>query len=277
MENKLSSRSTLKLYNNLSIPVLGLGVWQMRDGGETKKACLHALKTGYRHIDTAAFYGNEKNVGAAVRESGIPRDQIFVTTKLWNDDHGYDKAIRAFNESSRKLNIGPVDLYLIHWPEPGLRKDSWRALETLYDEGKCRAVGVSNYTVRHLEELLGHCRIKPMVNQVEFHPFLYQKKLLEFCRENKIILESYSPLTKGIRLNEPALKEVSAKYYKSAAQIMIRWVLQHGAVVLPKSSDPKRITENADVFDFSFTDDDMNRIDALNENWRCTWDPTNEP
>ena len=132
-------------------------------------------------------------------------------------------------------------------------------------------------TVRHLEELLGHCRIKPMVNQVEFHPFLYQQKLLEFCRENKIILESYSPLTKGIRLNEPSLKEISAKYNKSAAQIMIRWVLQHGAVVLPKSSDPKRITENADVFDFSITDDDMNAIDALTENWRCTWDPTNEP
>lgn len=257
--------------------MLGLGVWQMRDEGETKRACLHALKAGYRHIDTAAFYGNEKDVGAAVRESGIPREQIFVTTKLWNDDHGYDKAIRAFNESFKKLNIGPVDLYLIHWPEPGLRKDSWRALETLYDEGRCRAIGVSNYTVRHLNELLGHCRIKPMVNQVEFHPFLYQRKPLEFCRENKIILESYSPLTKGQRLNEPAITAIAKRYNKSNAQIMIRWVLQHGVVVLPKSSDPKRINENADVFDFSITDDDMNAIDALNEDWRCSWDPTNEP
>lgn len=275
MSQHLSLGSAVKLNNEVSIPMLGLGVWQMR-GEETKNACLYALKQGYRHIDTAAFYGNEKEVGSAVRESGIERDKIFVTTKLWNDDHGYERAIRAFNESYKKLNIGPVDLYLIHWPEPGLRKDSWRALETLYNEGKCRAIGVSNYTIRHLEELLGHCKIRPMANQVEFHPFLFQKGLLEFCVKNQIVLESYSPLTKGIRLNEPRLTAIAKRYNKSNAQIMIRWVLQHGVVVLPKSSSTQRIEENAAVFEFTISDDDMKAIDALNENWHCTWDPTNE-
>ncbi len=276
MNPELFSGSVRTLYNGITVPALGLGVWQMR-GAETKNACLHALKYGYRHIDTAAFYGNEKEVGAAVRESGLQRNAVFVTTKLWNDDQGYDRAIRAFNDSLKKLNIGAVDLYLIHWPEPGLRKDSWRALETLYEEGNCRAIGVSNYTIRHLEELFGYCKIPPMVNQVEFHPFLYQKELLDFCKKHQIVLESYSPLTKGIRLKEKRLTAIAERYGKSNAQIMIRWILQHGAVVLPKSSTLQRIEANATVFGFSISDEDMIAINALNENWRCTWDPTNEP
>ncbi len=273
----LTIHSTLTLHNSVPIPVLGLGVWQIRNGGPTLNACRHAIQCGYRHIDTARFYNNEEDVGRAVRQCGWPREALFVTTKLWNDDHGYDKAIRAFHESLKRLNLPYVDLYLIHWPETHARKESWKALETLYEEGLCKAIGVSNYTLRHLEEVFSYCRIKPMVNQVEFHPFLYQKSLLDFCRRHDVILEAYSPLTKGMRLKEPRLKNIAEKYRRSAAQILIRWALQQGVVVLPKSADPKRIEENAAVFDFEISNDDMEKLNHLNENWHCTWDPTDVP
>lgn len=274
--HELSLQTVYRLSNGVSIPALGLGVWQI-SGNAAKNACLHAFKKGYRHIDTAAFYRNENEVGAAVRASGLPRKDIFVTTKLWNDDQGYDRTLRAFEQSRKNLNIGVVDLYLIHWPEPGLRKDSWRALETLYQEGQCRAIGVSNYTIRHLEEVFGYSKIKPMVNQVEFHPFLYQKELLDFCNRHQIVLEAYSPLTKGIRLNDSRIRAIAEQYQKSPAQILIRWALQHGVVVLPKSANPQRIEENANVYDFSISDTDMAELNALSENWHCTWDPTHEP
>lgn len=187
------------------IPVLGLGVYQARSGTETRDAVVHALKAGYRHIDTAKFYGNEKDIVPAIHRSGVPREHVFITTKLWNNDHGYDKTIKACHESLKQIGIPYIDLYLIHYPVRKLRLESWRALETLYEEGKCRAIGVSNYTIRHIDELLQHGKIVPAVNQVEFHPYLYQKELLDYCNKHAIRTEAYSPLTKGNKLKDPKL------------------------------------------------------------------------
>ncbi|HMV26367.1 MAG TPA: aldo/keto reductase [bacterium] len=273
----LNIHSTLRLYNDVNIPCLGLGVWRTGPGDETRKAVDFALRSGYRHIDTAHFYKNEKDVGVALKQSGLDRKNVFITTKLWNDDHGYDRALRAFHESLSLLNLTYVDLYLIHYPVSGKRSESWKALEKLYEEGLCRAIGVSNYTQRHLDELLQSARIKPMVNQVEFHPWLYQNELLNFCKTNGIVLEAYSPLTKGQKINAPELSKIAAVYQRSPVQILIRWALQHGIVVLPKSAQPARITENASVFDFNITDQDMARLDAFNCNLRVAWDPTNTP
>lgn len=273
----LNIHSTLRLYNDVNIPCFGLGVWRTGPGDETRKAVDFALRNGYRHIDTAHFYKNEKDVGVALKQSGLDRKNVFITTKLWNDDHGYDRALRAFHESLSLLDLTYVDLYLIHYPVSGKRGESWKALEKLYEEGLCRAIGVSNYTQRHLDELLQSARIKPMVNQVEFHPWLYQNELLNFCKTNGIVLEAYSPLTKGQKINDPELSKIAAVYQRSPAQILIRWALQHGIVVLPKSAQPARITENASVFDFNITDQDMARLDAFNCNLRVAWDPTNTP
>ncbi len=273
----LTIESTTTLNNGVEMPMLGLGTWQIRDGKPVRRAIEWALEAGYRHIDTAAMYGNERGVGQAVRESGVPRAEIFVTTKLWNDDHGYDQALRAFDESLRKLDLDYVDLYLIHWPVPGTRQETWRALEKIYKEGRAKAIGVSNYTIRHIEDLLGSAEVAPTVNQVEFHPWLYQKDLLEYCGEHEIQLEAYSPLTKGNRLDNPRVGEIAEKYGKSPAQILIRWALEHDVVVIPKSSDKQHIRDNADVFDFEISEEDLCRLDDLDEDYRCTWDPTSEP
>jgi diketogulonate reductase-like aldo/keto reductase len=272
----LNIGSKVKLNNGVEIPWFGLGVWQM-SSWETVEAVGHALRTGYRHIDTATLYGNEREVGEAVRKSRISRDKVFVTTKLWNNDQGRDRAPRAFEESLKELDLGYVDLYLIHWPVKSLRQQSWDALLKLQDQGKYKALGVSNYTIRHLEELLDKSSVVPAVNQVEFHPFLYQKNLLQFCKKHGIQLEAYSPLTKGRRLKDPNLIEVAKKYKKSTAQILIRWCLQHEVVTIPKSSDKKRIEENASVFDFSISDKDMAFLDSLNMGFRSTWDPSDIP
>lgn len=271
---KLSIDSKVELNNGVSIPRLGLGVYQARS---TTRAVLHAFECGYRHVDTAALYGNEAEVGEAVRESGVARGDIFVTTKLWNSDHGYDNALRAFDASISRLGLDYVDLYLLHWPVQGLRGDSWRALEKLYEEKRCRAIGVSNYMIRHLDELLGQCNVPPAVNQVEFSPFLFLQDLLSYCRQHKIQLEAYSPLTKGERLSWPALQTVASRYRKSVAQILIRWSLQHGLVVIPKSSNAERIAENADVFDFEISDEDMAALNAMHEDLHTSWDPTGAP
>ena len=207
---QLTIESRKKLNNGGEIPVLGLGVYQLSAGRVAQEAVKFALQTGYRHIDTAAVYGNERDVGAAVRDSGIPREDIFVTTKLWNNDHGYERAIKACNHSLSLLGFDYVDLYLIHWPVSGLRMESWRALTTLQKEGKCRAIGVSNYTIKHLQELMESSPVVPSVNQVEFNPFLYQEELMRFCEENEIQLEGYSPLTRGMRLRHPVLVETRA-------------------------------------------------------------------
>lgn len=273
----LSIESKIKLNNGVLIPAIGLGVYQAHAGTETQNAVIHALKAGYRHIDTAKFYRNEKDLPAAIKRSGVPREHVFVTTKLWNDDHGYDKTIKACKESLKRLEMQYVDLYLIHYPMRKLRGDSWRAMETLYEEGKCRAIGVSNYTVRHLEELLKTTKIVPAVNQVEFHPYLYQKELLDFCHTHHVRIEAYSPLTKGKKLNDPKLLNISGRYNKSAAQILIRWGLQHELIVLPKSTKPERINENADVFNFEISAEDMIALNNLHCNFRVAWDPTNEP
>jgi diketogulonate reductase-like aldo/keto reductase len=273
----LAIDTTAALSHGGPIPVFGLGVYQTGSGKGTVNAVTWALEAGYRHIDTAALYGNEREVGQAVRASGIPREEIFVTTKLWNNEHGYDRALNAFDESIGHLGLDYVDLYLIHWPVEGLRHDSWRALERILEEGRTRAIGVSNYTTTHLEELLARCTTPPAVNQVEFHPFLYQRELLEYCSSHHIILEAYSPLTKGLKLGDERLVSVAEKYGRTVAQIMIRWALQHDLVVIPKSSDKSRILENAAVFDFELSGDDMSHLDGLNENLHITWDPTGVP
>jgi methylglyoxal/glyoxal reductase len=274
---QLSLRSTLRLNNGVEIPVLGLGVFRSPPGQKTRQAVLDALAVGYRHIDTAHIYGNEKDVGEAIRQSELPRDSIFVTTKLWNADHGYDRALRAFERSADELGIDYVDLYLIHWPVEGLRNETWRALETLLRDRRCRAIGVSNYTIAHLSELLEVCEVVPAINQVELHPFLYQRELLEFCRRRGIALEAYSPLAKAKKLSDPTLLRVAQKYGKTPAQSLIRWGLQHRVVVIPKSIRKQRIEENADVFDFEIAETDMQVLDKLDRNFRTAWDPTHAP
>jgi diketogulonate reductase-like aldo/keto reductase len=296
---ELAIETKLTLNDGHLIPQLGLGVWQTRAGATCETAVLAALEAGYRHIDTAAMYGNEESVGAAIRMSGIPRENIFVTTKLWNSDHG--NPTRALDTSLRKLNLDYVDLYLIHYPVRE-RRQSWRALEALRAEGKARSIGVSNFTIRHLRELLAETKTLPAVNQVEFHPYLYQRDLLDFCAGEGIVIEAYSPLTKGARLKDPKLVAVAKKYSpagpqpatprprlplldrlshrsetKSTAQILIRWALQHGLVVIPKSANRRRIFENADIFDFEITAGDMEILDGFNEDLRTCWDPTNAP
>ncbi len=273
----LSIKDKLNLNNGEEIPQLGLGVYLSGKGKPTYNSVRWALETGYRHIDTAAMYGNEDDVGRAVTESDLKREDIFVTTKLWNSDHGYDRAIKAFNKSLELLGLEYVDLYLIHWPVANERKNSWKALETIHKEGRAKSIGVSNYTISHVKELLDYAEVKPVVNQVEFHPFLYQKELQEFCESNDIYLEAYSPLTKGYKLEDPVILKIAKNYKKSSAQIMIRWSLQRGVIVLPKSSNAERIRENADVYDFSIDKDDMKLLDSLNKDWHCTWDPTDTP
>ncbi len=296
---ELTVETKLTLNDGHLIPQLGLGVWQTRAGATCEAAVLAALEAGYRHIDTAAMYGNEESVGAAIRMSGIPRENIFVTTKLWNSDHG--NPARALDTSLRKLKLDYVDLYLIHYPVRE-RRQSWLALEALRAEGKARSIGVSNFTIRHLRELLAETKTVPAVNQVEFHPYLYQRDLLDFCAGEDIVVEAYSPLTKGARLNDPKLVAVAKKYSqtgsqpahsssrlplldrlsrrseaKSTAQILIRWALQHGLVVIPKSANRRRIFEDADIFDFEITAEDMELLDRFNETLRTCWDPTNAP
>ncbi len=274
---ELNLSSTIELTEKVRIPVLGLGVWQIPDGRETADAVTWALKCGYRHIDTAAIYGNEVSVGQAIKNSGLKREQIFITTKVWNSDHGYDKTLAAWEKSRRRLGVDYIDLYLIHWPVENQRRDTWRALETLYKEDKCRAIGVSNYTSRHLTELLDSSEIKPAINQVEFSPFLYQRDLLDFCRQQDIKVEAYSPLTRGRKLYHPVIVEIGHYLQKSPAQILIRWCLQHGLVVIPKSAQPEHIKENSQVFDFQLDAKAMDRLDGLNEQFRVAWDPSDMP
>ena len=274
---QISSAATVKLNNGVEIPFLGLGVYQSPPGKTTQDAVRHALKCGYRLVDTARVYGNEQDVGLALRESGLPREEVFVTTKLWNSDHGYDSTIRACEESLRRLGLKYLDLYLVHWPVSGVRNESWRAMEKLLRDGKCRAIGVSNYTINHLNDLLASSNTVPAVNQVEFHPFLYQQKLFEYCRGHGIQLEAYSPLTRGERLNHPKVVEIAKKHLRTPAQILIRWAVQHSVVAIPKSVRNERILENSRVFDFTLSTNEMNALDSLNEDFRTCWDPSNLP
>lgn len=274
-----TAAETLPLPHGRPIPILGLGVFRIPDGGPCRRAVLDAFEAGYRHVDTAATYGNERDVGAAIRDSGLDRDDVFVTTKLWNDDHGYDPALRALDASLDRLGLEQVDLYLIHWPVEGRRGESWRALEHALEEGLTRAIGVSNYVGHHLQELLGECRIVPAVNQIELHPFNYRSRrdVLELCREHEIVVEAYSPLTKARRLDEPVLAEIGRDHGKSPAQVLLRYQIEKGHVVIPKSGDPERIRENAAIFDFELDAREMERLDGLDEGLATSWDPARIP
>jgi methylglyoxal/glyoxal reductase len=266
--------SAVTLRGGVEMPILGLGVWQSQPGAETRNAVLAALRAGYRLVDTARAYRNEEDVGAAIRESGVPRSEVFVTTKLWNSDHGYDRTLRACDESIARLGVDRLDLYLVHWPVEGLRHETWRAMERILADGKARAIGVSNYMIRHLDELLARAKVVPAVNQVELSPFLYPQDLVRYCEDKGIVLEAYSPLTRGLRLTHPAIVAVAEKHRKSAAQVLIRWALEHRFVVLPKSVRRERIAENAAVFDFALDAEDLRALDGLDEGLHTGWDPT---
>ncbi|MBN2910327.1 aldo/keto reductase [Polycladomyces sp. WAk] len=257
------------------MPWLGLGVWRAQEGGEVENAVKTAIRIGYRSIDTAAMYGNEAGVGRAVRESGVRREELFITTKVWNTDQGYDSTLAAFEASLQRLGIDYVDLYLIHWPVAGKYKETWKALEKIYRDGRARAIGVSNFQVHHLEDLMADAEIKPMVNQVEFHPYLTQVELREYCSQHGIQVEAWRPLMKGEVANVPEIRELAVKYGKTPAQIVLRWNLQHGVVTIPKSVSESRIRENANLFDFELSQEDMAKLDGLNRNQRFGPDPDN--
>jgi diketogulonate reductase-like aldo/keto reductase len=273
----LTISSTAPLRGGVEIPRLGLGVYQSRPGAETRHAVEAALRVGYRHVDTARAYGNEGDVAAGIAASGVPRRDVFVTTKLWNSDHGYDETLRACDDSLARLGMEQVDLYLVHWPVQGVRNETWRAMERLRADGKARAVGVSNYTVRHLEELLGRAREPPSVNQVELHPFLQQQELVEFCAGNGIVVEAYAPLVKAQRMDHPVLRRIARRHGATPAQVLVRWGLEHGFVVLPKSVHAPRIEENANVFRFELDAGELAELAKLDESYRTSWDPTDAP
>ena len=276
-EKKLSIDSRVSLSDGNSMPLLGLGTWAAQPGGETRDAVAFALETGYRHIDTAKMYGNEQDVGEAVRQSSIPRQEIFVTTKLWDSDQGYQTAHDAFDRSMDQLGLEYIDLYLIHWPVEKLRNDSWRALNNIKESGRTRSIGVSNFSHKHLQELYSHSDIQPVVNQIELSPFLQQPLIASFCRSENIQLTGYCPLAKGRRFDEPVLADIAEQHGKSPAQVMIRWALQKRQAVIPKSSNPKRIVQNADIFDFQIGVDEMVRLDGLDDDSRYCPDPLSMP
>ena len=266
------------LNNGIKMPLLGLGVYDMYKK-EAEQAVLWALETGYRLIDTAAMYMNETEIGNAVRQSGIDRKDIFITTKVHDNDQGFDKTLKAFETSLKKLNCEYIDLYLLHWPLKATRKETWKALERLYTvadsfgEGSVRAIGVANYLLPFLNELETYANIVPAVNQVEFSPYLYLKDLKLYCEERKIQLQAYTPLVRGQKMNDPQLVAMAEKYGKTPAQIILRWALQHGVSTIPKSANLKRIQENFDVFDFHISPNDMELIDGFDENLRVVEDP----
>ncbi|MGN7479873.1 aldo/keto reductase [Solibacillus silvestris] len=270
---------TTTLHNGVKMPWLGLGVFKVKEGPELVNAVKFAIKQGYRSIDTAAIYENEAGVGQAIKEAmeetGLSREELFITSKVWNSDLGYESAIAAYETSLNKLGLDYLDLYLIHWPVEDKYKDAWRALETLYKEGKVKAIGVSNFQVHHLEDLLKDAEIKPMINQVEYHPRLTQLDVKPFCEKNGIQLEAWSPLMQGQLLDHPTLVELSKKYNKAVSQIIIRWDLQNGVVTIPKSTNEQRIVENANIFDFELSNEDMELINSLNQNLRVGPDPDN--
>lgn len=282
--SKLNINSKIILNNKTEIPVIGFGVFRIPEGQEVVNAVKWALGAGYRHIDAAMIYKNEEGVGKGIRESGIPREEIFVTTKLWNTDQGYESALKAIDLSLSKLGLSYVDLYLVHWPTAGdaskgesinKREETWRAMEEIYRSGKAKAIGVSNYTIRHLEEIKKYVTIQPAVNQVEFHPFLYQEELLNYCKKNGIAFEAHSPLIHGEHLDNEIITNIAKKHAKSGTQVLLRWSLQHGAIPLPKSVHKERIEENLKIFDFELSDEDMKALDSLNENLHLRSDPTN--
>lgn len=262
---------TYTLNNGVKIPVVGFGTWQSKDGDEAYNAVKAALEAGYRHIDTAAAYGNEESVGKAIKDSGIDRKELFITSKLWNRDHGYESAKKALDTSLAKLGTGYLDLYLIHWPNPvqfrdewqQRNADSWRAMEEALDAGKVRAIGVSNFRAHHLDELLKTAKVTPAVNQIFLNPSDTEDEVVAYNKEHGILSEAYSPLGTGKIFTIPELKDIAAKYNKSVAQVVLRWSLQHGFLPLPKSVHADRIKQNTKIFDFELSDDDIKKIDGF--------------
>jgi diketogulonate reductase-like aldo/keto reductase len=261
------------LNNGLKMPWLGFGVLQIEDGRQVEHAVKAALEIGYRSIDTATVYRNESGVGKAIRESGIPREDIFLTTKVWNDDQRGKRTLAAFEESLKRLDTEYVDLYLIHWPVKGCYQETWHEMEEIYHSGRVKAIGVSNFQVHHLEDILSDSQIVPTVNQIEFHPFLAQPGLLKFCKEHRIQVEAWSPLMQGQIVTEQAVQELARTCHRTPAQITLRWDLQHGVVTIPKSSHSNRIAENAQIFDFELSQEDMSVLDALDQGKRVGPDP----
>ena len=252
------------LSNGVKMPSIGFGTYKSGSDEETAKIIKYALETGYRQIDTASFYGNEVGIGNGIKQSNIKREEIFLVTKLWNDDHGYKKTIEAFNKSLERLQVEYIDLYLIHWPNK-LNAETWRAFEDLYKEGKVKAIGVCNFKIGHLEELKKTAEIMPMVNQVELHPQSSKEYLLDYCNDNNIQLVAWSPIMRGRIFSNELIIGLSEKYKKTIAQIVLRWNIQRGIIPIPKSSNEGRIKENLDIFDFELSADDMNAINSLNE------------
>lgn len=266
-------QDTVTLNNGVDMPKFGLGVYKVEEGQVAVDAVKIALKHGYRSIDTASFYQNEDSVGQGIKESGVPRKDIFLTSKVWNDEQGYESTIEAFERSLKKLDTDYLDLYLIHWPVKETFVDTWKALEKLYHDGRVRAIGVSNFHIQHLERLLPEAEVIPAVNQVEFHPHLTQEGLRAFCENQGIHLEAWSPLKRGQLLDHPTLVSIGEKYGKNPAQVILRWDIQHNVITIPKSITPERIIQNAAIFDFTLTEEEMKQIDALNENSRSGSNP----
>jgi diketogulonate reductase-like aldo/keto reductase len=263
------------LHNGVKMPWIGLGVLYVDEGGPVENAVRWALEAGYRHIDTASFYGNEAGVGRGISASGVPREDVFITSKVWNSDQGCEKTLAAFEASLKRLGMAYVDLYLVHWPVKELYKETWRALEAIYESGRARAIGVSNFLIHHLQDLMADARVMPMVNQVEFHPYLQQPELQAFCREHHIQLEAWRPLMKGRIVEVPELVALGEKYGKNAVQITLRWMIQKRVVTIPKSARKERIFSNIDIFDFELDEADMALIDSLDRNQRLGRHPDN--
>lgn len=275
MEPITDIKGTFTLHNGVKMPYFGLGVYLSQDGQEVIQAIQWAVEAGYRHIDTASIYHNERGVGEGVRNCGVPRGQLFVVSKVWNTDQGYDNTLRAFDASMERLGLEYLDLYLVHWPKAGRYKDTWRALERIYDEGRVRSIGVSNFMQHHLEDLLDDAEIVPMVNQMEFHPYLVQQSLLDYCSAKKIRYEAWSPLMQGHIFDVPLMQTLAEKYKKTIPQVVLRYDLQKGVITIPKSSKKDRIIANAAIFDFEISASDMEALDGLDRGKRFGPDPDN--
>ncbi|HMH33733.1 MAG TPA: aldo/keto reductase [Puia sp.] len=272
MVNAINISTKVTLNNGIDMPLLGLGVYNMH-GREAEDAVAYALETGYRLIDTAAMYQNETEIGHAVKRSSIPRSDIFITTKVNNADQGFESTLKAFETSMNKLQVDYVDLYLVHWPLKKTRKDTWKALEKIYAGGRARAIGVANYLVPFLEELATYSDLVPALNQVEFSPYLYQDDLLSYCRKHAVQLQAYSPLVRGQKMSDPRLQKLAEKYNKTPAQIILRWDIELGVSAIPKSSSPKRLKENFDIFDFTLSQEDVDWMKTFDDRSRVADDP----
>jgi len=257
---------TIELNTGDEVPVIGLGTWNLE--GQAEAAVLEALKTGYRHIDTAKIYGTEKEIGRSLKKTSVAREEIFVTTKVWNSDQGYDRTLGAIEDSLSKLDLDYVDLYLVHWPsaDEHVREETWKAMEAIYTDGKAKAIGVSNYELHHLREMDSYAEIMPAMNQIEVHPFWYRKDLVDYCHSHDIAVTNYSPLTRKEHLGDKTIVQIAERHKKTPAQVMLRWGMQLGDIVIPKASSPKHIKENIDIFDFELTQNEMEDLAELNMN-----------